>query len=74
MWAAAQSRRSASYFARVTRGGKESAGIQLPPLAKNGTPLTANRKLLPHSSSVCSRTMVRNPIRFSRTSRSRPFW
>jgi hypothetical protein len=27
---------------RVTRAGKESAGIQLEPLAKTGTPLTTN--------------------------------
>src|SRR4030042_3660926 len=74
MLAATQSRRRDSYFCRVTRGGKESAGIQLPPLAKKGTPLTANRKLLPHSSSFCSRTRVRNPILLAIESRSLPFW
>src|SRR5688500_12305635 len=49
------------YFSRVTRVGKISAGIQVPPLAKTGTSLTTHSKLFSHLSACCRRSSVRRP-------------
>jgi hypothetical protein len=50
-------------FALLMRVGKLSAGIQLPPLAKTGTPLITKVKLLPDASGSCLSSNDRNPVR-----------
>src|SRR5436190_1810440 len=51
------------YLSLVMRLGKLSAGIQLPPLAKTGTPLITKVKLFPDSSRCCLSSRARRPVR-----------
>ena len=64
--------RRCSYRSRVTRGRKLSAGIQLAPLAKTGTPFTTSSKLFPHWSFSRRSSIVRSPTRVDDSSTTVP--
>src|SRR5881409_235278 len=72
MFASAADLSSQRYLSRVIREGKLSAGIQLAPFAKTGTPLTTNVKLLPHESLSCRTSSERSPTCTDFSSATRP--
>src|SRR5436190_24334765 len=62
MFASAADSSSQRYLSADTRVGKLSAGIQLAPLPKTGTPFTTNAKLCPHSSLSRRTSSERIPV------------